>query len=219
MLRIPSSDLHVFEQVFMREEYDFATIRAPEVIIDAGANIGLASIYFASRFPACRIIALEPESENFRMLERNAAHYPNIVPVHGALWHEEGTIDLVDPGLGAWGFMTDGASGDVRGERKHSVAAYTVESLMRTHGLDRIDLLKVDIEGAEREVFSHAQGWIERVDALIVELHERMKSGCVRSFYNATNDFDAEWLQGENVFLARRNACMLWPEGSALFGR
>lgn len=219
LLRIPSSDFHVFEQVFIRREYEFETKRAPDVIIDAGANIGLASVYFASRFPASRVIALEPERENFRLLERNAAHYPNVVPVHGALWSEEGTIDLVDPGLGAWGFMTDGDSGEVRGSRKHRVPAYTVESLMRIHGLERIDVLKVDIEGAEREVFADVRGWIERVDALIVELHERLKSGCNRSFYGATNGFHAEWMQGENVFLARSDACLAWPEGSEPRGR
>jgi hypothetical protein len=61
----------------------------------------------------------------------------------------------------------------------------------------------MDIEGAEREVFSDATPWIYKVDSIIIELHERMKAGCNRSFYCGTNGFDHEWIQGENICLSR----------------
>ena len=84
----------------------------------------------------------------------------------------------------------------------------TVDTLMKEHGIDHIDILKIDIEGAEKEVFRDPSAWIGKVDALIVELHERMKLGCNRSFYNGTNCFDDEWFQGENVYLARNDGCL-----------
>jgi hypothetical protein len=84
----------------------------------------------------------------------------------------------------------------------------TVDTIMREHGIDHIDVLKVDIEGAEREVFRDPSSWIDKVDTLIVELHERLKLGCNRSFYNGTNGFDDEWVQGENVYLTRSGGCV-----------
>jgi FkbM family methyltransferase len=207
LLRIRSSDVPTYRQIFVEQEYNFSAARQPEVIIDAGANIGLASIYFANKYPAAKIIAIEPEASNFALLKRNVAPYPQIVPVQAALWHRNEEIDLVDPGLGKWGFMTEkkGPSENLPGSTCHAVAAMTVDRIMSDHDLTKIDTLKIDIEGAEREVFSDTSSWIDKVNSLIIELHERMKVGCNRSFYCGSNGFDEEWQQGENVFLSRRN--------------
>ena len=210
VLRAYSSDVPTFDQIFIRHEYDFDVKTPPRTIVDAGANIGLASIYFSNRFPDAKIIAIEPEESNLEILRRNIAPYGNIVLICGALWHEDARIDLVDPSFGKWGFMTqaqDGAEGRY-GEVVHEVQGMTVETIMREQAIDRIDILKIDIEGAEREVFRDTSSWIEKVDALIVELHERMKSGCNRSFYSGSNGFDNEWLQGENVYLTRSGSCL-----------
>ena len=66
-----------------------------------------------------------------------------------------------------------------------------------------IDILKIDIEGAEKEVFSDTSAWIEKVDSIIIELHERMKPGCISSFYAGSRGFNKEWRQGENIYLSR----------------
>lgn len=206
-LRLKTSDIPTFDQVFMHQEYDFSVNRSPKVIVDAGANIGLASIYFANKYPDAKIIALEPEESNFRLLKENVSPYPNVVPIHAALWHKNEEINLIDPGLGKWGFMTEtkniseGSQSDIC----HAVKAMTVDKVMDDFNLEKIDILKMDIEGAEKEVFSDSSPWIDRVDAIIAELHERMKSGCNRSFYNGSNGFVDEWMQGENVYLSRGN--------------
>jgi FkbM family methyltransferase len=209
-LRVPSSDVPTFEQIFIRHDYDFDIKRPPRTIVDAGANIGLASIYFSNKFPGSKIIAIEPEESNFAILKRNIAPYENIVPVCGALWHENTKINLVDPGFGKWGFMTQAQDGveERYGEILHEVQGMTVDRIMKEQGIEHIDILKIDIEGAEREVFRNPSSWIGKVDALIVELHERMKSGCNRSFYIGSNGFDDEWLQGENVYLTRSAGCL-----------
>lgn len=206
-LRLKTSDIPTFDQVFIQQEYDFDTVRTPKVIVDAGANIGLASIYFANKYPDAKIIALEPEQSNFKLLEVNVSVYPNIIPVHAALWNKSEKINLVDPGLGKWGFMTEvkNTSDGLLGNTCHEVEAMTVDKIMQTFNLEKIDILKMDIEGAEKEVFSDSSLWIEKVDSLIVELHDRMKAGCSRSFYNGSNGFSGEWTQGENVYLSRDN--------------
>jgi FkbM family methyltransferase len=210
VLRVPSSDVPTFEQIFIKHEYAFDVHRPPKTIVDAGANIGLASIYFASKFPDAQIIAIEPEQSNLEVLTLNTAPYRNISVVCGALWHQNAKINLVDPNLGKWGFMTQAQDGveEGYGAVVHEVMGMTVDTIMKEHGIDHIDILKIDIEGAEREVFADASRWIGRVDALIVELHERMKPGCNRSFYNGSGGFDNEWSQGENVYLSRSGSCI-----------
>lgn len=204
-LRVPSSDIRTYHQVFVDEEYDFSASEEPLTIVDAGANVGLASISFANRFPNATVIAIEPESSNFALLKRNVAPYPRIIPLQAALWSEAGEIDLMDPGYGKWGFVTRNATDDhgPSGQLCHRVRAVTVSNLMEIYGLSSIDILKIDIEGAEREVFGDTTPWLSRVNAIIIELHDRMKPGCSRAFYNGSNGFDSEWQRGENVFVSR----------------
>jgi len=207
-LRLQTSDFPTFDQIFIRKEYNFGTVTPPKVIIDAGANIGLASIYFTNKYPDAKIIALEPEQSNFELLKENVSPYSNIIPVNAALWHKNEEINLIDPGLGKWGFMTERKNALEEGlvdSVCHAVQAMTVDKIILDFNLKKIDILKIDIEGAEKEVFSDTSSWIERVDSIIVELHEHMKAGCNRSFYNGTNSFSDEWKQGENVYLSRGN--------------
>jgi FkbM family methyltransferase len=204
-LRIPSSDTFTYKQVFLDHEYDFGVNDQPRVIVDAGANIGLASVLFANRYPSAKIIAIEPESSNFELLKMNVAPYDNVIPLQAALWNRNEEINLVDPGRGKWGFMTAQKNLDSAAASAvcHTVRAMTVDRLLAEQNIDSIDILKIDIEGAEKEVFNDTSAWIGRVGAIIIELHERMKAGCNRTFYRGSEGFDREWTQGENVYLSR----------------
>src|SRR5207247_2514943 len=97
-------------------------------------------------------------------------------------------INIVDPKSGKWGFMTEtvAASGELVG----SVDTITIEQIIGKHQIGRIDILKIDIEGAEREVFAGSSRWINTVDCIIAELHERLKPGCNENFRNSTRGFD-----------------------------
>ncbi|NTW15888.1 MAG: FkbM family methyltransferase [Syntrophaceae bacterium] len=204
-LRIPSSDVITYRQIFINQEYDFAVEAQPKVIVDAGANIGLASIYFANKYLEAKIIAIEPEQSNFELLKENVAPYPNIFPIQAALWNKREEINLIDLGLGKWGFMTEmkHPSESLFDNACHKVTAITIDNIMEDFDLKKINILKVDIEGAEREVFSDTRSWLNKVDSIIIELHECMKAGCYRSFYCGSNGFDNEWHQGEKVYLSR----------------
>lgn len=208
-LRLNTTDISIYNQIFVHREYDFPVANPPAIVVDAGTNIGLSAIYFARRFPGARIFALEPERSNFDLLLENTANYANVVAINKALWQEPAMLDLFDPGPGRAGLQKDGFQTFGGGERaRHGVpagqvAAVDIPQLMREHGLDHIDILKIDVEGAEREIFRHAQGWIDRVGVIAVELHDRLRPGCSRAFYNATNAFETEMHKGENVIVAR----------------
>src|SRR5574337_2146831 len=103
-MRAKTSDEYTFRQIFLNKEYEFSYDGAPKSIIDAGANIGLAAIYFANRYPDCRIICLEPESTNFTLLETNINRYPNITGLKAGLWSKKTYLKIKDEGLGNWGF-------------------------------------------------------------------------------------------------------------------
>lgn len=205
-LRSVSSDIPTYDKVFVQQEYRFTVASDPSVIVDAGANIGLAAIYFANRYPTARVIAIEPEPDNYALLARNTERYPNITPVRAALWSANTDIDLVDRGRGSWGFMTetplDPAGPGVPATRS-SVRAVTIDRLMDELEIDRISILKVDIEGAEREVFADSSAWLARVDAAIVELHDRLKPGCRSSVDRGTAGLEHRWEQGENAYFSR----------------
>lgn len=114
---------------------------------------------------------------------------------------------LIDPGLDAWGFQVRQPDGDSHEAQdlltKEQVDALTVDDLFREYAIDRIDLLKLDIEGSEAEVFASSSGWIDRVDAICLELHDRFRPGSTRAFFTAVCDLAIEVWQGENVLVVR----------------
>lgn len=216
-LRMNTADIGTYILIFINEEYNFQTYYDPKVIIDAGANIGLASIYFANKFPNAKIISIEPEKNNFEMLKRNVKSYNNIIPLYSALWHKNENIELIDAGLGTDGFMTMNKNGinDVYRElprhvpnkffvnKSYQVPGKTVDKIIEDFGLESVDILKVDIEGSEKEVFENSSLWIEKINSIVIELHDFMKPGCSRSFYNGSNGFDNEWAHGASIFISR----------------
>jgi FkbM family methyltransferase len=204
VLRTHSDDLGTFEKVIAYGEYDLPELEGIRTIVDAGANIGMASIFFAKRFPGARIIALEPEPSNFELLVRNLAEYPNVVCLRKALWTKRGRVTIFDPGIGTDAFRASGVDGaGAVDDSLGTVECVSILDLLAEYSLSKIDLLKVDIEGAEKEVFESADAWIDRVDAIVIELHDRFKRGCSRAVYNATTMFQREIHKGENVFLLR----------------
>ena len=209
-IRIPSSDPLTYWQVFVDKEYEIGVNKQPNIIIDAGANIGLASIYFSNRFPNSKIIAIEPETSNYEMLSKNIAEYPNISPLCAALWNNNKEISLVDPGLGNSGFMTSDTRSNINeNESTNIVKAITIDHILADYCLNHVDILKVDVEGAEMEVFDNPTLWIEKVDSMVVELHERMKPGCSANFYRVISIFPYKWTKGENICVTKHDGCFI----------
>jgi FkbM family methyltransferase len=210
-IRVRTSDYSCYRQIFVDQEYAFETCRHPLVIIDAGANIGLASIYFANRFREARIFAIEPERSNFRILSRNCEPYEQITAIDAALWHENTEVQLVDPGTGKWGFMSEavGRKGGSTRRDHHLARGLTVDHLFDKYEIDHVDILKIDIEGSEKEVFSERPTWLHKVDTLVIETHDWLRPGCERSVNLATSDFDDRWRLGENQIITRRRGCVV----------
>ncbi len=203
-IRLKTTDVSALWHILAMSEYDCELSKRPRVIVDAGANIGLTSVFYANKYPEARIIAIEPEASNYEILKENTRPYPNVVTVRAALWKADREIDLLDPGYGNHGFQTKGQGEDSSGRVLARTQGMTVTSVMRLCELGYIDMLKVDIEGSEKEVFEHSSSWMHNVGVIAIETHEQLRKGCEDAVRRATGDFDSEWQKDQTLFLARR---------------
>ena len=197
-----STDRYVLVEVLVADQY--ACLRGlPDVrtIVDAGANVGTASVFLLNAYPNARLIALEPDAGNFEMLQRNLSYYgPRATAVRQALWHRHERL-AIDRGHfrdgGEWSIQVKGGAvgaGDVEG--------VTLPELMRAHQLESIDILKVDIEGAERFVFERSvTGSLGRIGTIAIELHD---DECRRVFFKAIEGVPGRITQHGEVTLWQR---------------
>jgi FkbM family methyltransferase len=209
LVRLGTPDITVFNEIYYGKEHDWDFEVAPETIMDAGAYTGLSTAYFAVRYPGAKIIAIEPSEDNFALLVRNVSQLENVHAINAALWSEPGSLVLTDPGRDYWGLTVQESDTSTSADQADSlvssskVDALTISDLMSDYEVDRVNLLKLDIEGSEKEVFSNARPWIDRVDAISIELHDRFKPGCTRAFFGAVTDFPIELRRGEKILVIR----------------
>ncbi|MCF7848803.1 MAG: FkbM family methyltransferase [Kiritimatiellales bacterium] len=201
--RLHTSDVPIAVQVFLRREYEFQPKKDIHTVVDAGANTGFSALFFAERFVDAEIFALEPERSNYALLCENTALCNKIRPVPYALWNREISLELVD-WYGKCGFRTKPPEQEMERRVCGSVQGITIPSLMAKYGVEQIDFLKMDIEGAERTVLSGNPGWLDHVGILAVELHDWLDPECSAVFQEVASRFDICWQQGENQFCARR---------------
>ena len=104
--------------------------------------------------------------------------------------------------MGEWAFMVERD----KDTKNKSIKGITISNILDKYSFDYIDILKLDIEGAEKEVFSiNYQKWLNKVRILIIELHGRMKKGCESTFYSAIKKYDFNiYFKGENIILIRK---------------
>ena len=212
-----SSDEGVIKQIFTQGDYNFgrlrrgrelndlyhriATTKTP-LIIDAGANIGASSIYFAYSFPKARVVAIEPEQSNFELLTANTTGAA-VECVHGALASSPGRVGVVDAGEGYWGFRT-GAAGTPGTADAPSVNCVTINDIYAAHAQDCAPFMaKIDIEGGESELFSANTEWVARTPLIVIELHDWLMTGTAnsRTFLQCIAAQNRDFVHiGENVF-------------------
>lgn len=193
-----TSDLEIILKVLGDREYELPPDPSVKFIIDAGANIGASALFFAARFPQARIFAVEPEASNYALLTHNCAEAKNIVPLQCALWSRPARLALVSASTEKWAFTFQehtGAGSDT--------TAVTIPEILAMAGSKSVDLLKLDIEGGEKELFSaDCSEWLGKVSTLVIELHDRFVPGCSRAFYaQIVRRAFAQELRGENIFI------------------
>ena len=189
-LRNFTADVALFAEIFIFKEYNVDGEGEVKTIIDCGANIGLASLYFLSKYPGARIIALEPEAENYKLLQRNLTNYPNVTCLKKGIWNKSSLLKVTNTEKGNLAFMVEETTEDTI----HTIEGISVADLMKEYGIKRIDILKVDVEGSEEQVFLSNVDWLPKVGMIFCEIHESLKPGLVKKI---TSVFDS----GYEVFM------------------
>lgn len=144
-------------------------------IIDAGAHIGLTTLYFKQLYPKAQIVAIEPQSDNFALLQKNVREnqLENVELIQAALAPKAGLITLQEPyGEGIWRSGTGIILGGWRGVQKTKAVKVSAVGILEL--LDQpVDLLKLDVEGMEYELIRSAKAKLRNVKHLIIEVHPR----------------------------------------------
>jgi FkbM family methyltransferase len=166
-----ASDHAVFFQIFIHREYGcLDRLRDVSLIIDCGANVGYTSAYLLNRFPRARVVAVEPDPHTFAVLQANLAPYRDRSrAICSAVWSHSANLVFSGNQPGAeWTHSVRPANDS----EASNVSAIDIGTLLEESGAERISILKIDIEGAEADVFSsNYEHWINRVDNLVIELH------------------------------------------------
>ena len=182
-VRVGDSDFAALRQVLGRGECAVKLPQMPRVIIDAGANVGYSSLYFANRYPKATIIAVEPDDDNCQMFRDNLATYANVTLIQGGVWPKRGWLRIENPTASAWGFIVR----ETDEPDDSCMQAHTMDDLIGEHPF--IDLLKLDIEGSEKQLFeSNDLTWLDRVGTMMVEVHDRFRPGCSNAVKKALAD-------------------------------
>ena len=141
-------ELEVMRDIFLDEDYSVEGLPVPKTILDVGANIGLAALYFRACYPDAQIIAVEPDPTTFFKLTRNVGGDGRVLLVNAAASDHDGEVVLFQPAaysIASSVKRSEGAASEVR------VRATTLDALCDEMRLSRIDMLKLDVEGAEVE--------------------------------------------------------------------
>ena len=196
-----SSDLANFDQIFGLNELSVPLVRPPARVLDLGAYVGYAAVYLAHLFPAAEICCVEPSPANFNLLTLNTAAYPRIRRLNGAVWSRSTRLAVNGHELGDWGTHFRA------GVEEDGTQAWSVDDILKLAGWDRADLIKCDIEGAEREVFADSGArWHQEALCVTTETHDAWIPGCLATVQACFPEdrFDRVW-SGEVWAFIRRD--------------
>ncbi len=152
-----------FHEIFVEEYYKFNAKNNSPLIIDCGANIGLSAIYFKLLFPAAKVIALEPDDKIYNIAKNNinALGFNDVELIKKAVWIDNSGVK----------FFSEGADGSTMFSDKANTVVSSVRLKDLLSQFTKIDMLKMDIEGAEVNVIEDCEAELAKIETLFIEYH------------------------------------------------
>ncbi|MDB5205617.1 MAG: hypothetical protein JWR72_692 [Flavisolibacter sp.] len=180
LLRKQSSDIDVFIQIFVKDEFAglFSLIDEKQkikTVIDAGANVGISSVMFDSAFPNISIIAIEPDYDNFSLLSKNLSlNKINSVTEQTGIWNKKARLyfDRSFRDGKEWSITVTETP-----NRGPFIESLSINDIVDKYDLKTIDLLKIDIEGSEKQVFLDndcSLDFLNKTRYIAIELHHEV---------------------------------------------
>jgi FkbM family methyltransferase len=179
-LRNGTTDIKIYEQIFLNHDVKLPFNFPINSIADCGSHIGCSALYLNLEYPGAEIHCFEAEKRNYELLKSNTTPYKNIHCHHAAVWFEKTKVNIQDPKEDPWTFRV--GSNEKNGE----IDTFTLDDISDLYPSKNLDLIKIDIEGAEKVVFEHLNpDWLTKVKVINIELHDRIVSGCTQAFTQA----------------------------------
>ena len=157
-----------WDDLFVKETLKFCSTQPAPRILDCGANVGLASLYFKRLYPRARITAYEADPDIYQCLRNNLRcnGASDVEAIQAAVWTTAGTVDFLCEGADSGAIAT--LAGAAAGVTRQVPCVKLRDVLAEEH----VDLLKIDIEGAEGQVLTDCEDVLANVRALLLDLHE-----------------------------------------------
>lgn len=212
-LRKGTADERSVRAVIVSRQYDISHLKRREemrsihrqiltngrtpLIVDLGANIGVSALYLNHVWPGSRIVAVEPAPDNFCLLAQNTEAKANIRAIHAGIASSDGALSIRDSNAETDAYRTVVGGGDI--------PALSMATLLREHGGEPF-ICKIDIEGAEHDLFSKNVDWIDLFPLIMIELHDWMLCGEATSqnFLKAISQRRRDFMfYGDTVFSIR----------------
>jgi FkbM family methyltransferase len=211
-LRDCHADHAIFRQCFVMQQYDFrlwpqykrlkqaysdALARGDTpLIIDGGANVGLATRWFAAHFREAKIAAIEPHPDNFAVLKRNTEAFGSRVTcLEGGVWDRSARLKIINPDAGATAYRVE--EHDLH--ERDGIRAYTIPEICQVVGAASPFIVKLDIEGAQAYLFRSNTQWVEQASLITLELDDWLLpwSGSSRNFFACLSKHPFDYLMRE----------------------
>jgi len=196
----PSSDLNVFAQIYLYKEYqplvetfqkNFPNEQKLN-ILDAGSNIGLTSVFLNHYFPNSNFITIEPDDSNFENVSYNleANGIKKAIQIKGGLWSKNTNLKIVNDfrDQNDWSFRVEETSEET------DLKAFSINYLLDKYNFNYIDILKMDIEGSEKEVLVSANtdtSYLSKTKCVAIEIHDEFN--CRQDIYNLLENYNFEF--------------------------
>ena len=160
-------DYRLLEEIFINTQYHIETGELTQTIVDLGSNVGTSIVYFLAEHPSAHIYGFEPTTYCFDRLMSTVGKHPSVTL-------EKKAVGITDGEIASIYIHPQGHSGSsnffIDGSTKEEVPVISLDSIIQKHSLTSIDILKVDIEGYEYEVFKHFKN-LHLVKYIMVEIH------------------------------------------------
>lgn len=180
-IRPRGTDIRVAYEIFTKAELsmEWPLPNSPRTIIDGGANVGYATLALKERWPKSSVIAVEPDASNFAILKRNCSSLNEIKLVMKGIWGTSCRLRVrPESTKEAWALQFE----PVLDESGWGIPAESVPTLLAQFPDGHCDLLKLDIEGAETNIFQQSDlGWINQVSVILIETHGQAASDAIQA--------------------------------------
>lgn len=185
--RKKTKDKETFKEIFNKNIYNIKLPIVPSLIIDAGSNTGFASLFFKLKHPEAKIITLEIETENVKMIRKNLKNLNDVEIIQKGLFNKKAFFKIENPYHATNSFIIK----EVCPTENYDIESITIDEILLSKNIETIDILKIDIEGAEKDLFKkNYENWLPKVKIIMIETHDRMVPKCSYHVMKSLNEYN-----------------------------